>query len=157
MGGIRATIGSSYRRHGVYSRKLDRLNRLPLHTAFIREGSVPQYSTREAMWSAVAERCPGPIDYLEFGVHRGHSILTWTTLNTDAASRFVGFDTFTGLPETWNDAHPKEHFTTGGRVPETHDERVGFEVGLFQDTLGPFLDRFRTTGRQLVVHVDCDL
>lgn len=157
MGGIRAAIGDSYKRHGVYSRKLDRLNRLPLHTAFMREGSVPQFPTRESMWGAVAERCPGPIDYLEFGVHRGHSILTWATLNTDVASRFVGFDTFTGLPETWNDAHPKDHFTTEGRTPRTSDSRVTFEVGLFQDTLIPYLERHRASERQVVVHIDCDL
>ena len=42
-----------------------------------------------------------PIDFWEFGVFRGESLLWWVKNIHDAKSQFVGFDTFTGLPERW--------------------------------------------------------
>lgn len=99
------------------------------------------------------------IDYLEFGVHRGSTISKWMEVNRNAASRFVGFDTFTGLPEEWRGgvrSTAKGAFDTDGREPELDDPRVRFVKGLFQETLGGFLERFRAQGR-LVVHCDADL
>ena len=36
--------------------------------------------------------------------------------NSHSDSRFVGFDSFEGLPEDWNSENPKGHFTTQGRA-----------------------------------------
>lgn len=119
-----------------------------------------RHAKRERLWSylADAENLDGPIDYLEFGVAAGTSFRWWTARNTDPASRFVGFDTFEGLPE---DFGPVRAGAFAGRVPEVDDPRGHFEVGFFQKTLGPFLTASglgeREGGRRLVVHLDADL
>ena len=151
------TIYSRYGRHARYSRKVDRLNRMPLLSNFVREhADAPGFATREAMWDFLAEKAAGRIDYLEFGVHEGRSILHWAKRNEDPDSRFFGFDTFTGLPEGWSRAYPRGHFDTGGRPPATDDPRVQFLTGLFQDTLPTFLGDFRPRSR-MIVHNDSDL
>jgi hypothetical protein len=101
----------------------------------------------------------GAIDYLEFGVFRGESIAYWSKINRAAESRFVGFDTFTGLPETWQKFSgdmSKDTFDCGGATPQIDDPRVSFVKGLFQDTLDNFLNGFRPRA-PLVLHNDSDL
>ena len=155
--GLGKALYARYGCHARYSRKVDRLNRMPLLSNFVREHAhAPSFATREAMWDFLAERSAGRIDYLEFGVHEGHSILHWAQRNADPDSRFFGFDTFTGLPEDWSQSYPRGHFDTGGRPPPTDDPRVQFVKGLFQDTLPAFLAGFAPRGR-LVVHNDSDL
>ena len=155
---IRDAVSRRYRRHGRYSRSLDRLNRLPLlRDTLAAAGELPMLPTREALWDHLAAARPGAIDYLEFGVHEGHSIRHWAATKPEPDSRFVGFDTFTGLPDAWNAAYLKGYFDTGGRPPAVSDARVSFRIGLFQDTLGPFLANYDRGARMLVVHLDCDL
>src|SRR5262245_60358582 len=59
---------------------------------------------REELFAHVHRLVPSgePIDYLEFGVWRGQSISRWAALNRHPASRFVGFDSFYGLPQQWS-------------------------------------------------------
>jgi len=45
------------------------------------------------------ENLKGEINYLEFGVADGISFKWWVNRNKNANSKFIGFDTFTGLPE----------------------------------------------------------
>ena len=98
-----------------------------------------------------------PIEYLEFGVYKGASLRWWLEHNKNSNSRFTGFDTFEGLPGEWGSAAKGiGHFSTAGRVPEIDDTRCAFEVGLFQNTLGPFLGR-STWDRRLVLMLDADL
>jgi O-methyltransferase len=100
-----------------------------------------------------------PISYLEFGVHKGKSILEWATLNTCGDSEFIGFDTFEGLPEEWDrvrGASPKGRFDVGGTTPHTDDPRIRFVKGLFQQTVPGFLEGF-TPKHRLVIHNDSDL
>jgi hypothetical protein len=52
--------------------------------------------------------------------------------------------------------HPRGHFDTGGRIPQTADSRVQFVVGTFQDTLPEFIAQFRPRNR-IAVNIDCDL
>jgi hypothetical protein len=40
--------------------------------------------------------------YSEFGVFKGKSIKYWSQLNTHTDSLLHGFDTFSGLPESWD-------------------------------------------------------
>ena len=71
------------------------------------------------------------IDYLEFGVYYGGSIAMWTSLNDNPESHFFGFDTFTGLPDNWNQDFKIGTLTTNGDMPKIDDPRVKFIKGLF--------------------------
>jgi hypothetical protein len=96
------------------------------------------------------------ITYLEFGVASGGSLKWWVGKNINPKSRFVGFDTFSGLPEDWGNI-PKGTFSTGGAVPDICDERLSYEKGLFQKTLPDFLKALDPSGARTVIHIDCDL
>jgi O-methyltransferase len=97
-----------------------------------------------------------PINYLEFGVYRGDSIRMWLSGISQPDSRFVGFDTFTGLPERWRPTEQAGHFNTNGAIPDIRDPRCSFEIGLFQDTLPAFTARTHLS-RRLVVNLDADM
>src|SRR5690349_11413463 len=62
------------------------------------------------------------IDFLEFGVCMGNSIKFWSQLNRDPQSRFIGFDSFEGLPENWTKNYPKGSLSAGGILPEIDDQ-----------------------------------
>jgi len=98
----------------------------------------------------------GPIDFWEFGVFRGESLFAWMNHIPHVDSRFVGFDTFTGLPERWRATEQEGAFNAHGKIPETSDARCSFQAGLFQDTLLPFANRHNFS-RRLVIHLDADL
>ena len=100
-----------------------------------------------------------PIQYLEFGVWKGQSIKYFAKTNTHTDSRFIGFDTFTGLSENWLKGFSTvnlKHCDAGGELPQSDDTRLSFVKGLFQDTLPDFLETYRATGK-LVIHNDSDL
>jgi len=74
-------------------------------------------------------------------------------------SMFYGFDTFTGLPQAWENftgSRDKNAFDVGGKYPQIDDERVSFIKGMFQDTLPEFLKNYNSN-RQLLIHNDSDL
>lgn len=97
-----------------------------------------------------------PIQYLEFGVYRGDSMKLWLDGITRPESRFVGFDTFTGLPERWRPTEPAGHFNANGAIPNINDPRCRFEVGLFQQTLPGFVARSNFSDR-VVMNLDADM
>jgi len=100
------------------------------------------------------------IDYLEFGVFEGSSIKYWAHLNSNKSSRFIGFDTFTGLPENWDHfsyTMKSQTFNVDGQLPKIDDGRVSFVKGLFQDSFPPFLKEYQPQNQQLVIHNDSDL
>jgi O-methyltransferase len=147
----------NYGRCMPYSAVVDKINRQPLLDRFRQKhANVPSFPSREKMWSFIVDRFPGAIDYLEFGVHQGHSILYFAAQSRSPASRFFGFDCFTGLPEDWNADYKRGHFDTCGRLPQTTDARVNFVAGLFQETLPKFIAEYRPRNR-VIVNIDCDL
>ncbi|MGH3301028.1 MAG: class I SAM-dependent methyltransferase [Streptosporangiaceae bacterium] len=91
--------------------------------------------------------------YLEFGVYEGNSLRWWAGHLTDPSARFVGFDSFEGLPEDWRHDIRQGEFRTAG-PPLIDDPRVSFVVGWFDETLPkyelPACD-------QLIVNIDSDL
>jgi O-methyltransferase len=121
----------------------------------------PSFPDRYQLYHQIQAQVLGaePIDYLEFGVSRGDSILKWADINSHPDSRFVGFDTFDGLPEPWvsiSAVAAKGAYSAGGVQPETNDHRIRFVKGLFSATLRTFLEEFQPRSR-LVVHNDSDL
>jgi O-methyltransferase len=138
-----------------YSKRLDQVNWNARWIETIRgSGEVPQAKSRRELYQMVNP--DEPITYLEFGVFRGASMRMWCELNQHPESRFVGFDSFEGLPEDWSPMFPKGTFDVGRMPPEIADPRVSFCVGWFQETLPGFLATHKFHHR-LVVHCDCDL
>jgi O-methyltransferase len=97
-----------------------------------------------------------PVTYLEFGVYQGASIRLWLNLIAHPQARFIGFDTFTGLPERWRPTEPAGHFNANGAIPDIQDPRCSFEVGLFQDSLPRFVRQSDLSGR-LILNLDADM
>lgn len=122
-----------------------------------RAAGAPDFPTRYGLYRHLidAHGLGGPIDFLEFGVFFGESLRWWAGNNSDPAARFVGFDKFTGLPESWVGLPPGT-FSADGQIPQIDDERVSYEIGYFQETLADFVRRFPLT-RRTVLHLDADL
>jgi O-methyltransferase len=143
-----------------YSELIDLINTNAKVHAWIKSisGTTNKVKNRMALYKFLSENiiCEGSIDYLEFGVFRGDSIRAWADLNVHKASRFIGFDSFEGLPEPWNTHNPKGTFDVGGVYPQISDVRVQFVKGWFQDTVPRFLESFSPKNR-LVIHNDSDL
>ncbi len=77
-------------------------------------------------------------------------------MNDNDESRFFWFDTFIGLPENWSSVFGKRSFDAEGNIQYTDDHRISFIKGLFQETLGVFLENYSPKGR-LIVMIDSDL
>ena len=86
----------------------------------------------------------------------GYSIRHFAERLKHADSRFVGFDTFTGLPENWGMLSAGT-FDLHNKTPLIDDDRVSFHAGLFQDTLPQFLQTLTVGNRRLLIHCDADL
>lgn len=126
-----------------------------------RTESFPLFDDRYKLYEYLNEKVIGhePINYLEFGVSKGESLIYWTDINKNPQSKFWGFDSFMGLPEKWEvftTTVNESSFTMNGKPPDIDDRRVAFVEGLFQETLPDFLKSFESSGR-LVVHNDADL
>jgi len=138
----------------------DKLNRNALVGAWIRSNrdKVQIFDHKRDLYAYVNEHvcAGGPIDYLEFGVYKGETIRMWTEINKHADSRFIGFDSFTGLPDDWTKRHGAGAFDLQGAMPSIEDKRVSFVKGWFQETLRPTLQSFSPRSR-LVIHNDSDL
>jgi hypothetical protein len=95
------------------------------------------------------------LTYLEFGVHKGWSMSQITRRFPDRWARFIGFDSFEGLPEKWGNLQPG-HFSTHGAAPTPEDSRVSFVKGWFQETVHEYLSAHPVPG-PVLVHFDADL
>lgn len=91
--------------------------------------------------------------YLEFGVWKGESLRWWSEHLTNPDARFVGFDSFEGLPERWNQFVDAGDFALD-TIPHFDDDRVSLEVGWFSDTLPKFQVPEHD---QLVLNIDSDI
>ena len=145
----------------VYRRPIELVAMVNSHAAlaqWLKKQDAPRFDHRFKLYEHVQANYIGdqPINYLEFGVHKGESFAKWLELNPHKDSRFAGFDTFTGLPTDWGQYMKRGHFDVGGETPSTGDDRARFVKGLFQETLDDFLKTFKND-KQLVIHNDSDL
>jgi len=115
------------------------------------------YKKRESLYEQVITACKldTNIDYLEFGVANGSSFKWWVSRIKNSDARFYGFDTFTGLPESWG-PFKKGDMGNENNPPVIDDDRHEFHQGLFQQTLLPFLSRYNS-GNRKVLHMDADI
>jgi O-methyltransferase len=147
-----------YRLFPFYSLRLEQINNNALLGKWIDANrEARKFATRFDLYEFVSKDFQAsPIDYLEFGVFEGESLRKWTQLNQNSQSRFVGFDSFEGLPEQWGKALPAGAFDLQGRLPEIDDPRVKYVKGWFQDSLPGFLEDY-TPQRNLIINIDADL
>ncbi|HXQ28346.1 MAG TPA: class I SAM-dependent methyltransferase [Gemmatimonadales bacterium] len=131
---------------------------LPKFHAWCAAHPCERFASRDLLFDAVlqATGVDAQLTYLEFGVFQGYSLRWWVEHAKHAGATFVGFDTFTGLPEDWTDDSPKGTYSTNGQPPDIPDPRCTFVVGLIQDTLPRYL-RDHPVRHPLVVHFDADL
>jgi hypothetical protein len=123
---------------------------------------VPIVPVREDLWQLSEQESGGaelPVLFVEYGVHEGYSIKRFASRNRHPGSRFIGLDSFEGLPEDWNSgAMSKGAFDVAGAVPVTDDTRVEFIKGWFQKTAGELKTRLTALpNHPLIVHYDADL
>ncbi len=126
-----------------------------------RNPSPILFDTREDLYEYINDIfCKrAPIDYLEFGVAHGISLMYWLNLNKNNQSKFYGFDTIEGLPvpiDRIKHTDPIGASSNNREYPKIEDDRVRFVKGLFQDTLQTFLSTYSPNSR-LIVHNDSDL
>jgi O-methyltransferase len=147
-----------------YSQRVEYLLALPKLRNWERTNAahLPRLGNRAQFFERTSETLAEPVLYLEFGVWEGRSMQWWHRSMGNPDSRFVGFDTFTGLPESWRHGlseHPAGTFDAEGKPPQIDDPRVDFRKGLFQETLPAFLEVLPSlvTGRSLIVNLDADL
>jgi len=106
-------------------------------------------------WVIDKEGLTQPINYLEFGVAGGQSFNWFMEQNSNAESRFYGFDTFDGLPEDWG-PFKKGSFSNNNALPTIRDNRGKFYKGLFQQTVPTFLKELDNSKRNVLM-MDADL
>jgi len=126
------------------------------------------YPKRYQLYEAVAKEYQldkKEILYLEFGVASGSSFFWWLKKNNHPDSVFVGFDTFEGLPENWGGyrkgamAFSLDQVNANSAFEHIQDPRAGFEKGIFQQSLNPFIENNKSLlkSKTKLIHLDADL
>lgn len=116
---------------------------------------VKRLALRGQIQEWCADRCGAEGLFLEFGVAEGQSASRIASVmnRRGIASALYAFDSFLGLPEDWRKGIEAGTFARHG--PPSLPKNVELVVGLFQESLKPFLESHR--GVASFVHVDSDL
>ena len=120
--------------------------------AGVAGSGAPILRSREALleWATKSVSVDGA--WLEFGVYQGASINLLARLATGTV---YGFDSFEGLPATWNPGFAKGDLSMRGSLPPCETNVVLFR-GWFSQTLPAFL-RSHAPLKVAFLHIDCDL
>jgi hypothetical protein len=122
----------------------------------------PLFSHREKLWQSILPGLAGrgPLTVMEFGVAWGYATKWWLSRLTDPGIEWHGFDTFTGLPTTWDRAgltiYEAGSFSAGGNTPPLDDSRVHWHVGDVADSIGQ-VDWEALRARPFFLFLDFDL
>ena len=109
----------------------EKLNWNARYRSWLRQHKPELFDARSQMYERL---CPaGPITYLEFGVYKGESLMSWLQLNRHEDSRFHGFDSWEGLAGEEGAPFHAGHFAT--EPPNIGDARCELHKGRFTDTL----------------------
>ena len=119
---------------------------------------------REDFWNYLKRECflaeneliekQGKKVFFEFGVWSGRSINYFSTDFPEVS--FVGFDTFTGLTESWGGTNlGKSAFSLNGKLPKVN-KNVELVVGDVSDTLSVYLNTNKDLVDLSLVHFDMD-
>lgn len=113
-------------------------------------------SQRSQVWDEVLSfNLNEPITFVEFGVFEGESIRYFAAKNQHSQSKFLGLDSFEGLPEKWA-GNEAGFFSTSSNLPVIADARVQFVKGWFIDTWEQVENKI-IDPTPLIVHFDADL
>jgi Macrocin-O-methyltransferase (TylF) len=94
-----------------------------------------RFKTREQIFEfAASQIAHDEVLYLEFGVFGGTSLALWSRLLKNPASKLHGFDSFEGLPESY-EGIDIGYFDMAGVLPDIKDQRVTLFKGWFSDTI----------------------
>ncbi len=115
--------------------------------------TVATFKRRKALFEHALNLAPSTGLFLEFGTYKGNSINQLAKLRP--ASKFVGFDSFVGLPEGWTAGTRKGGLSARGRLPQVR-ANVELVTGFFEDSLPGYLTK-QSNEQVAFVHIDCDL
>jgi hypothetical protein len=124
--------------------------------------SAPCFRSRIALFEHIEPQISPESNYFEFGVHQGESIRIVLKLWGSKLRQVVGFDSFEGLPESWqssSQSYKQGAFDVQGQLPRVNDDRVTFVKGWFAETWPDFVQgiQAKDVSFPLVVHLDSDL
>lgn len=101
--------------------------------------------------------------WIELGVWKARSICIMSLFRNEGEVVY-GFDSFEGLPETWEiggQTHEAGKFSTDGELPvidPKFDGKIELIKGWFDATLPEFANQLSETGKKLtLIHMDCDI
>lgn len=113
-----------------------------------------QQMSREDIYKTIMTDTPVDGLFMEFGTAHGESMSILSSM-LRPGQVIYGFDSFEGLPEYWMPGYNKGHFACKPPEQFLNREDVKLVVGLFQDTLGPFIEQHPQDVS--MIHIDCDL
>lgn len=117
---------------------------------YIEQNNIPYVENHQVLFETTFQWITRDGLWLEFGVATGKTI---TFIASHAPGLVYGFDSFKGLPEDFTPTLRKGHF--GRKKMPDVPRNVRLTIGLFQDTLIPFLEGHKDS--VAYVHLDADL
>ena len=138
---------------------LERIAVYSIHRKFFKSENVKNFKNKETFWDGVVDLIGKEEDltYVEFGVWTGFSLKYFLKKFNNPSSKFIGLDSFEGLPEKWGNFKIKT-FDMEGKPPAINDDRVKMIKGLFQNTSDVLFNLLQSLkSKKLLVHFDADL